>query len=299
MKPHGYILLTALTLLSQIDASTLFRNSKTLAVQICLDRAGFSPNTIDGQWGRKSDVALATYCAVKGIETPQTPLQAYNTLFSKEKDLFQVMIISQSDYDSLTPIPKTPLEKSKMSSMGYETIEEMYAERGHLSQAALRRLNPTLNWPNPPAGSKVTIPYFPPQDKKTIASILRISLSRFEITAFDENGTLIALFPCSIAKEKSKLPPKGEIYVTAYAPKPNYTYTEETGKKKKYIYPPGPNNPVGSSWISLSIPTYGIHGTPIPEKIGRAESHGCFRLANWNAIRLFELIDVGTPIVIE
>lgn len=166
MKAHGYILLSALTILSQINASTSFRSSKTLAVQICLDRAGFSPNTIDGQWGRKSDVALATYCAVKGLETPQTPEEAYATLFSKEKELFQTMIVSQADWDALTPIPKTPLEKSKLSSMGYETIEEMYAERGHLSQAALKRLNPKLNWPNPPAGSRVTLPYFPPQSKK-------------------------------------------------------------------------------------------------------------------------------------
>ena len=67
----------------------------------------------------------------------------------------------------------------------------------------------------------------------------------------------------------------------------------------KYIYNHGPNNPVGLAWIGLSLPTYGIHGTPWPEQIGRAESHGCFRLSNWNAVRLRELCDIGTSIVIE
>ena len=54
----------------------------------------------------------------------------------------------------------------------------------------------------------------------------------------------------------------------------------------KLIIPPGPNNPVGTTWMSLSKPGYGIHGTPDPEKVGRATSLGCFRLANWNVQRL-------------
>ena len=40
---------------------------------------------------------------------------------------------------------------------------------------------------------------------------------------------------------------------------------------------------VGIAWIGLDRPGYGIHGTPEPERVGRTESHGCFRLANWNA----------------
>ena len=87
------------------------------------------------------------------------------------------------------------------------------------------------------------------------------------------------------------------------ADKPNYTYTEaragKNGRIGRYIYPPGPNNPVGASWIGLTLPTYGIHGTPFPEQIGRAESHGCFRLANWNAIKLRSMCEVGTSVVIE
>ena len=114
---------------------------------------------------------------------------------------------------------------------------------------------------------------------------------------------MIGLFPCSIAAEKSKRPPAGEVQVTALVPKPNYTYTAPRagpgGRIARHIYPPGPNNPVGTSWIGLSLPTYGIHGTPSPERIGRAESHGCFRLANWNAEKLRGMCDVGTSVVIE
>jgi lipoprotein-anchoring transpeptidase ErfK/SrfK len=284
-------------------AAVPLRDSKVLALQICLDREGFSPNTIDGQWGRKSQVALATYCAVKNIGLPSSPEEAKDVLFPGDENLFEHATVTQSDIDSLTEIPSAPEEKAKLPAMGYSTIQEMFAERGHLSQRALVRLNPSLPWPNPPAGSKVLIPHFPSGQKKVIATALRVSLSRFEVTAFDGKGRLVALFPCSIAAEKSKLPPKGEIHVTAYAPNPNYTYTPDFVRKgeraKKHIFPAGPNNPVGSAWISLSLPTYGIHGTPNPETIGRPESHGCFRLANWNARRLLALVDVGTAVVIE
>ena len=132
---------------------------------------------------------------------------------------------------------------------------------------------------------------------------LRVSLSRREITAFDAQGRFLLLLPCSIAADKDKLPPPGEILVSTMVPKPNYTYkpdfTPKGAKVRKLILPPGPNNPVGAVWIGLSLPGYGIHGTPKPEQIGRAESHGCFRLANWNAQRLYDICDPGVSVVVE
>ena len=142
----------------------------------------------------------------------------------------------------------------------------------------------------------------PPPPKLGEATLLKISLSRFEIAAYNCEGRLLALFPCSIAKDKSKAP-KGELRVVSLIARPNYTYTPDyvpAGKKKtRHIFPPGPNNPVGIAWIGLSLPGYGIHGTPKPESIGRPESHGCFRLANWNAARLYALCRIGTRVEIS
>ncbi|MCL4179842.1 MAG: L,D-transpeptidase, partial [Verrucomicrobia bacterium] len=91
------------------------------------------------------------------------------------------------------------------------------------------------------------------------------------------------------------------------SPQPNYTCaparfgrTAETrGLETKLILPPGPNNPVGTVWIGLNRSGYGIHGTPYPEKVGGAESMGCFRLANWNAEHLLKLAWVGMPVHVE
>ena len=282
-----------------------FAESKTLALQIALDRRGFSCNTIDGQWGRMSQVALATYCAVNGYAVPPSPELARDILFPRERNLFRTETVTQREHDALVRIPTTPEGKSKLKAMDYETIMEMYAERGHLTEGALRRLNPNVAWPNPPVGTLVRIPDFVYglAARPAKASVLRVTLSRFEITAFDEKGRLVALFPCSIAADKAKLPPEGELQVTTLIPNPDYTYTPDRvsrgGRIVRRKFPPGPNNPVGTSWMGLTLPGYGIHGTPKPERIGCAESHGCFRLANWNAVRLRKMCETGTSVVVE
>jgi lipoprotein-anchoring transpeptidase ErfK/SrfK len=42
-----------------------------------------------------------------------------------------------------------------------------------------------------------------------------------------------------------------------------------------------------------------IHGTKHEDKIGTAASHGCVRMRNADVIELFEMVDEGTPVVIE
>ena len=62
---------------------------------------------------------------------------------------------------------------------------------------------------------------------------------------------------------------------------------------------PGPNNPVGLVWIDLTAPSYGVHGTPDPEKIGKTASHGCIRLTNWDVVDLAKIVRRGTMVQFE
>lgn len=66
--------------------------------------------------------------------------------------------------------------------------------------------------------------------------------------------------------------------------------------KRPFTIAAGPNNPVGSVWIDLSIESYGIHGTPEPGKIGTTFSHGCIRLTNWDAEDLGSMVQPGTKV---
>ncbi|MFD2257241.1 L,D-transpeptidase [Luteolibacter algae] len=55
-------------------------------------------------------------------------------------------------------------------------------------------------------------------------------------------------------------------------------------------FPPARNNPVGVLWAGLNRPGIGIHGSPVPDTIGRAGSHGCIRLSNWDAATFYTLV---------
>ena len=65
---------------------------------------------------------------------------------------------------------------------------------------------------------------------------------------------------------------------------------------KVLTLPSGPNGPVGTVWIDLSEPSFGIHGTPEPARIDKTGSHGCVRLTNWDAEELSKLLAEGVPV---
>lgn len=272
-----------------------------MRLQIALERSGFSVNCVDGSWGARSEAALRAWCQAHSKGVPATRADAL-ALVADGAPPYVLKRVTAADHASLVKIPSEPREKARLHYLGYESILEMYAERGHMSQAALRRLNPSLKWPNPAPGSLVRLPNVSTTNAPPKAALVRVNLSAYSVSAYDAEGKLVARFPCSIAADKRNLPPVGEIRVQGIAPRPNYTYTAPAkpgGKKQRFIYAEGPNNPVGLAWVGLSIPSYGIHGTPSPETVGSAESHGCFRLANWNAVRLAAMLSEGAKVIIE
>ena len=275
----------------------------TLALQVHLDRTNISCNCVDGVWGGKTATALMTWQLLNGMETTGVPTAAILDQLGGISNVLSSYTVTEEDLKSIAPIPLTWEGKAKMQTLGYETIQEMVAERGHTSIRAVERLNSELVWPNPSAGSVIVIPACSVGKLQREAASIRIALGRREITVFNHEGRLIALFPCSIARSRSQRP-AGEIYVKNTAENPNYLYDPQlfhpgSSETAKLSIPPGPNNPVGMAWIGLSLKGYGMHGTPVPERIGEAASHGCFRLSNWNARKLIQLIEIGTPVIVE
>jgi len=274
----------------------------TLALQVLLDRQNLSCNCADGIWGLRTEIALVTWQTLSGLSPTGVPDTSVLEALGGDTNVLTRYTVTSNDLADVAPVPVAWEERAKLPALKYETVQEMLAEKGHTSQRALERLNPGVGWPNPPAGTEVVLPDCS-GPKPAKAGSIRIALARMEITVFNSEGQLIALFPCSIAREKSKRP-DGELVVKAVAPRPNYTYDPQLfepggAKRTKLVIPSGPNNPVGLAWIGLSLQGYGMHGTPIPEHIGRAESKGCFRLANWNAVKLMNMVEIGTPVVIE
>ncbi|HKI69891.1 MAG TPA: L,D-transpeptidase, partial [Verrucomicrobiae bacterium] len=219
---------------------------------------------------------------------------------------FTTYVVTSNDLARLQPLSKTWLGKSQQSALDYETVLELVAEKSEAHPDLIRRLNPSLDWTNVVTGTRVQIPDVNRPEPTEKAAFVIISLSQKTLEAFDGETNLLAHFPCSIAARVEKRP-VGELHVAVVAPNPNYTFDpdlfpespEARQLNRKLILPPGPNNPVGTVWISLDKPGYGIHGTPKPEAVGRTESHGCFRLANWNAEYLLKLVWIGLPVYVE
>lgn len=130
-----------------------------------------------------------------------------------------------------------------------------------------------------------------------------VSKSAGVLKAYDGAGRLVAVYTATMGSEHDPLP-LGQWKINGVSRNPTFHYNPalfwdaRPGERKATIRP-GPNNPVGVVWIDLSKPHYGIHGTPSPEAIGRAESHGCVRLTNWDAARLALMVHPGTDVRFE
>jgi lipoprotein-anchoring transpeptidase ErfK/SrfK len=273
-----------------------------LEAQIALARRVVSPGSIDGALGSQTRRALFVF--QEGAQLPPTGKLDAETRVKLTLDAptLTTYTVTTNDLARLQPLGKTWLAKSQQPALDYETELELVAEKSHSHPLLIQKLNPAVNWTNIVPGTILKIPDVNYPEPSTKAVFVVIHLSEKFLEAFDENTNLLAHFPCSIAAKVEKRP-LGELRVEAIAFPANYTFDPElfpeSGETQKLILPPGPNNPVGVAWISLNKPGYGIHGTPGPEQVGRTESHGCFRLANWDAQHLLKLAWVGMPVMVE
>jgi lipoprotein-anchoring transpeptidase ErfK/SrfK len=275
-------------------------------VQTALVRHGISPGPIDGLMGAQTAAALRAFQQKHSLNVSgDIDAQTCSNL-TLTAPLFTCYTISSNDFQRLLPVPATWLGKSLSERLDYETPLELVSERSQTHARLIEALNPSINWTNVTNGTTLTVPnaQLPPVAAK--AAFVQIRLSERVLQAFDAGTNLLAHFPCSIAQRIEKRP-VGELYVSTLVTNPNYTFdpavfpesSEAREIGRKLTLQPGPNNPVGTVWIGLDRPGYGIHGTPQPEKVGRTESHGCFRLANWNAEYLRKLLSIGNPIIIH
>ena len=136
-------------------------------------------------------------------------------------------------------------------------------------------------------------------------AVARIVADRSDgwLKGYDADGRLVAMFTVTTGSQHDPLP-LGTWGITGISRNPPFAFDPELfwdvpDSEEEQLLPPGPNGPVGVVWIDLTKEHYGIHGTSAPETIGRAQSHGCVRLTNWDAARLAEMVDTETEVVFQ
>ncbi len=275
-----------------------------LRLQILLDRARFSPGEIDGLAGSNQARALRGYQEAHGLAVTGEPDGA--TWEALERDASPVLAdytLTAADIDGpYVELPEDAMDKAKLEALGYTSLAEALGERFHASPALLRRLNPGLGTAR--AGDAIKVPAVA-TGTGLPGKPARIVVDRSEsvLRVVDGAERTLAQFPASTGSEHDPLP-IGDWKIVAVVEDPVFHYNPDLfwdadPSHSKAKLAPGPNNPVGTVWIDLSKPHYGIHGTPEPATVGKHQSHGCIRLTNWDAKALAALVDVSVPVTLQ
>ena len=276
------------------EGTSIDRNTGT-KLQALLNWHHNGVGAVDGYWGKNTRKAMQAFQNANGLTVTDTlNNETWQALIKNEKLTVQPVLVSYQLTDAdvnvkTTSIPADSVAKSKLEGMYYESLTEALAEKFHISEKYLTSLNPNVSFT---AGETITV-YNPGNPNTKPVSRVVADKETETLYAYDENNSLVASYPTTVGSTATPSP-TGTHTVTVKVHEPNYTYTSDDGRKS--IIPPGPNNPVGSVWIGLSKPSYGIHGSPDPSRISRQASAGCVRLTNWDALSLLGVIKNGATV---
>ncbi|MDB4400040.1 L,D-transpeptidase [Akkermansiaceae bacterium] len=308
-----------------------------LRVQIFLDQKLFGPGFLDGNPGNFTERAVYAYNRSQG-RSPGDWAAILEDALKEVPNLYAVASVPGFAGKYVNPKLSPKREKqAKEKMMSYRSYLEFMAERYHTSGTFLIQLNGTQKAHNLGPRSTLKVPNIEPfrieelaagrshkaDEKLSLRTVIidtgmkqlfiydpaapvKVAPGVAVAVADDEEeepvGQLIAMFPTTPGQEK--FIHRGHWKIRNCVELPEWRYDKsflEKGKRSnEYLQiPPGPNNPVGVLWSGLTKAGIGIHGTSSPRTIGRAQSAGCYRLANWDAARFSSLTRPGTKVIVR
>lgn len=320
-RMNRYSLAAAIGLTALVGCATpggrsngLAERDRIVRLQVFLDERNFGPGKIDGTWGYFTEQSRSRYMRVMGIPFDDK-WERKMGLAEAVPTIYTTFTIPSDATRFVGSLPSEVADQAKGKSMPYTSLAEYAAERYHTTEQLLATLNPQTPLSSLRPGVALKVPNVTPFRIESIPHSSKVprpanALARRVIVDTGtryleilEGERLVALFPITPGSPAHPAP-AGNWKIVNAATMPWFRYDEGVLKRGErtedfYMLPAGPNNPVGILWMGLSKPGIGIHGTNNPFTIGRAGSHGCIRLANWDAARMPSLVGVGTPVTIR
>ena len=271
---------------------------RVLEAQILLDRHHHSPGVIDGRQGSNTRRAVRAFETAEGL--PADGMLDAEVMKRLRADSSEPLMVdyrvTEEDIAKLVDVPDGMEAQAKLDHLGFESAAEALAEKFHMSQGLLERLNPGANFA---VGEFIKVVRPGKDELGSKVARIEVDKGRSEVRAFSQDGKLLASYPGTIGSDRFPSP-DGSMEVRAVAPVPTYYFDpsgRDWGPDQRLTIAAGPNNPVGGTWIDLTKDGYGIHGSPDPRLIGKTASHGCVRLTNWDAAELARAVAPGTTVV--
>jgi hypothetical protein len=149
-------------------------------------------------------------------------------------------------------------------------------------------------------GGRVPLSVKPLKPERTAEDFDQILLVRIgeNMLYLYENGRITNQWPIATGQPEY-MTPTGLYSVTEKRYMPTWVNPapDTWGASMPVSIPPGPDNPLGLRALNWSAPAIRFHGTSALYSLGFNASHGCVRMSNEDVIQLYDMIDVGTPIV--
>ena len=277
-----------------------------IRAQALLARARFSPGVIDGRAGSNLAHVLEAYQIARGLPATGTlDARTWRRLLAEPtsaRPVARLYAITAADVAGpFAPDVGEDLVKMAALPRGplYSSPLEVLAARFHTTSDRLAALNPGVDFRK--AGTRiVALDGAPTPFRKGDVAEIRISKGKALAAAFDAKGRLLAVYPATVGS-RDRPSPTGLHKVASVSLPASYVYDPTRlawGPRAhgKFTIKPGPKGPIGTVWIALDKPTYGIHGSPRAETIGKTASHGCVRLTNWDAEALAAGVGPGAKV---
>jgi len=282
-------------------------------LQIFLDENNFGPGKIDGQLGEFTSKALAHYNYSIGEGAKD-----WGPALKKSKKAvttpFTNYTLKEEDFGFIGALPFKIPEQAKHKYLVYRTVKEFVSERFHTDENFLVKINPDVKWSSLKPGDQIVVPNVTEfkiedieanknfEEAEGLSTRHVIVDTQEKLAAIWEGSKLIATFPVTPGQEKFIY--RGDFQIKVMITTPTFRYDKSmlnkgVRSKEYHELPPGPNSPVGLFWAGINKSGIGLHGTASPHTIGRSQSAGCIRFANWDAVRLSSLIRPGARVEVR